>query len=100
MAYEQMWPLRMECHRRASSRANMKMQEILPAVSREKELCRDQKKAIISIFFQFLKNLIPQSYIFPFLQSVIYHKCTSREKVVSELPIKLLYFTVNSKTVV
>jgi len=33
-----------------------KVQEILPAVSREKGLFQDQKKAIISIFFQVKKK--------------------------------------------
>lgn len=66
--------------------ANGKIQEILPAVSREKGFCQDQKKAIISIFFQLKKNSMV-IHIFPFLQSVISHECTSREKVVSELPI-------------
>lgn len=36
--------------------ANRKIQEILPAISREKGLFQGEKKAIFSIFFQVKKN--------------------------------------------
>lgn len=52
-----------EKHQAEQGIASGKIQEILPAVSREKGLFQDQKKAIISIFFLVKKQNQPNSTI-------------------------------------